>query len=188
MQSISAQLRRRISLIILKIRLVYNTLTGSTCKINWDRFYAQFIVNPENIKDSFMSGALKIYNQFSSTYNLKKIPTCISLLNEEDNTITSVWNHIYVTEETKKFLSENGYLCSNGLYKGSYTASQLLIRFYDSLYMVSGSYSLDLLDNVSSNFTFTQFIDQLLNKKYYNYGNAPNYNSLRRTDSYDQCK
>ena len=153
--------------------LVYNTLTGSTCKINWDRFYAQFIVNPENIKDSFMSGALKIYNQFSSIYNLEKIPTCISLLNEEDNTITSVWNRIYATEGTKKFLSENGYLCSNGLYKGSYTASQLLIRFYDSLYMVSGSCSLDLLDNVSSNFTFTQFIDQLLNKKYYNYGNAP---------------
>ena len=153
--------------------LVYNTLTGSTCKIDWDRFYAQFIVNPENIKDSFMSGALKIYDKFSSIYSLEKIPTCVSVLNKEDNTIKSSWDNIYVTEETKKFLSENGYLCSNGLYKGSYTASQLLIRFYESLYMVSGSCSLDLLDNVSSDFTFTQFIDRLLNTKYYNYGSAP---------------
>jgi len=159
--------------------LVYKTLTGSTSKVDWDRFYAQFIVNPENIKDSFMSGALKIYNQFSSIYDLKKIPTCISVLNKEDNTIISVWNRIYVTEETKKFLTENGYLCSDGLYKGSYTASQLLICFYESLYMVSGSYSLEQFDNLRSDFTFTQFIDQLLNEKYCDYPNA-----LQRCDNY----
>ena len=153
--------------------MIYNTLTGSTCKIDWDRFYAQFIVNPENIKDSFMSGALQIYNQFSSIYSLEKIPTCTSVLNTADNTITSVWDRLYVTEETKKFLDKKGYLCSDGLYKGSYTVSNLLVRFYESLYMVSGSYSLDLFDNVRSDFTFTQFIDQLLNEKYCNYGTAP---------------
>ena len=101
-------------------KIFKNALNGSDSKIDWDQFYAQFIVNADNINEnSFMKGALEVYHNY--------VDDAKNQINVESG------NVMYVTDTVKNFLDSN-YKSNNGIYP----VSHLFVRFYENLELISG--------------------------------------------------